>query len=51
LFVSYLGASSSDLNHQGHDGIPDELAADVPLFLAFKTLKPFVDKHLGDPKI
>jgi hypothetical protein len=27
---------------------PDDLAADVPLFLAFKTLKPFIDKHLGD---
>jgi len=26
----------------------DDLAADVPLFLAFRTLKPFVDKHLGD---
>jgi hypothetical protein len=26
----------------------DELAADVPLFLAFKSLKPYVDKHLGD---
>ena len=26
----------------------EDLAADVPLFLAFRTLKPFVDKHLGD---
>src|SRR5665213_720766 len=26
----------------------EDLAADVPLFLAFKTLKPFTDKHLGD---
>jgi hypothetical protein len=26
----------------------DDLAAEVPLFLAFKTLKPYVDKHLGD---
>jgi len=26
----------------------EDAAADVPLFLAFKTLKPFVDKHLGD---
>jgi hypothetical protein len=27
---------------------PDEIAADVPLFLAFKSLKPYVEKHLGD---
>jgi hypothetical protein len=27
---------------------PEDLAADVPLFLAFKTIKPFIDKHLGD---
>lgn len=28
---------------------PDEdVAADVPQFLSFKSLKPFVDKHLGD---
>lgn len=26
----------------------EDLAADTPQFLAFKTLKPFVDKHLGD---
>jgi hypothetical protein len=26
----------------------EDLAADLPLFLAFKTLKPFMDKHLGD---
>lgn len=26
----------------------DDLAADVPHFLTFKTIKPFVDKHLGD---
>lgn len=26
----------------------EELAADTPQFLAFKNLKPFVDKHLGD---
>lgn len=26
----------------------DDLAADRPQFLAFKTLKPFADKHLGD---
>jgi len=26
----------------------DELAADVPHFLAFETLRPFVYKHLGD---
>jgi hypothetical protein len=25
----------------------EDLAADTPQFLAFKTLKPFVDKHLG----
>jgi hypothetical protein len=27
---------------------PDERAADVPLFLAFKSLKPYMDKYLGD---
>ena len=27
---------------------PDEIAADVPLFLAFKSLKPYVEKHLGN---
>lgn len=26
----------------------EDRAADVPHFLSFKTLKPFVDKHLGD---
>lgn len=26
----------------------EDAAADVPHFLSFKTLKPFVDKHLGD---
>jgi len=26
----------------------EDLTADIPQFLAFKTLKPFVDKHLGD---
>lgn len=26
----------------------EEAAADVPQFLSFKSLKPFVDKHLGD---
>ena len=26
----------------------EDLAADTPQFLAFKTLKPFVDRHLGD---
>ena len=26
----------------------EDAAADVPLFLSFKSLKPFVDKHLGD---
>ena len=26
----------------------EEVAADVPLFLAFQALKPFIDKHLGD---
>jgi hypothetical protein len=26
----------------------EELAADTPQFLAFRTLKPFVDRHLGD---
>ncbi|MBP2159990.1 MULTISPECIES: P63C domain-containing protein [Asticcacaulis] len=26
----------------------EDVAADTPQFLAFKTLKPFVDKHLGD---
>lgn len=26
----------------------EDVAADIPQFLAFKTLKPFVDKHLGD---
>ena len=25
----------------------EDLAADTPQFLAFKTLKPFVDRHLG----
>ncbi|MBD2107282.1 P63C domain-containing protein [Nodosilinea sp. FACHB-13] len=27
---------------------PENVAAEVPHFLAFKTLKPFVDRHLGD---
>lgn len=27
---------------------PEDAAADVPQFLSFKSLKPFVDKHLGD---
>lgn len=27
---------------------PEDLSADVPLFLAFKSLKPYADKHLGD---
>lgn len=27
---------------------PTDQAADLPHFLAFETLKPFVDKHLGD---
>lgn len=27
---------------------PEDAAADVPHFLSFKTLKPFVDMHLGD---
>lgn len=26
----------------------EDIAADIPQFLAFKTLKPFVDRHLGD---
>jgi len=26
---------------------PEDLSADVPQFLSFKALKPFVDKHLG----
>jgi hypothetical protein len=26
----------------------EDIAADTPQFLAFKTLKPFVDRHLGD---
>jgi hypothetical protein len=26
----------------------EDAAADVPHFLSFKSLKPFVDKHLGD---
>jgi hypothetical protein len=26
----------------------EDVAADVPLFLAFKTLKPYIDKHLGN---
>lgn len=26
----------------------DDVAAEVPQFLSFKSLKPFVDKHLGD---
>ncbi len=26
----------------------EDIAADVPHFLSFKTLKPFIDKHLGD---
>ena len=26
----------------------EDAAADVPQFLSFKSLKPFVDKHLGD---
>ncbi|WLR98648.1 P63C domain-containing protein [Shinella sumterensis] len=26
----------------------DDIAADVPHFLSFKSLKPFVDRHLGD---
>jgi hypothetical protein len=26
----------------------DEATAEVPLFLAFERLKPFIDKHLGD---
>lgn len=26
----------------------EDLAADTPQFLAFKTLKPFVERHLGD---
>lgn len=26
----------------------EDLTADTPQFLAFKTLKPFVDRHLGD---
>jgi hypothetical protein len=26
----------------------EDVAADVPLFLAFKALKPYVDRHLGD---
>jgi P63C domain len=26
----------------------DDIAADIPHFLTFKALKPFVDKHLGD---
>jgi P63C domain-containing protein len=26
----------------------EDLAADIPQFLAFKSIKPFVDKHLGD---
>jgi hypothetical protein len=27
---------------------PEDVAAEVPHFLAFKTLKPFVERHLGD---
>ena len=27
---------------------PAEVAADIPQFLAFKALKPFIDRHLGD---
>lgn len=27
---------------------PEEVAAEIPHFLAFKTLRPFVAKHLGD---
>src|SRR6267143_590695 len=27
---------------------PTDQAADLPHFLAFETLKPFIDKHLGD---
>lgn len=26
----------------------EDAAADIPQFLSFKSLKPFVDKHLGD---
>lgn len=26
----------------------EDIAADVPHFLSFKSLKPFIDKHLGD---
>ena len=26
----------------------EDRAAEVPIFLSFKTLKPYVDKHLGD---
>jgi hypothetical protein len=26
----------------------EDLAADVPLFLSFKSLKPFINRHLGD---
>lgn len=26
----------------------EDIAADIPQFLTFKTLKPFVDRHLGD---
>jgi hypothetical protein len=27
---------------------PEVIAADVPMFLAFKAIKPYIDKHLGD---
>lgn len=27
---------------------PEDVAAEIPQFLSFKSLKPFVDKHLGD---
>jgi len=32
----------------GHHKAKDQTAADLPHFLAFDSLKPFIDKHLGD---